>query len=511
MKSRNVYVFSNSFHFMLKIGSLLLGAVFYAWTIHFINNINKYNTSFDSLIFAFSWIGIGILVFVIITWYITTRNLFSPYIIFWVFFFIFNFGQSFMWAFGIHLPDEIGKGTISGLQPFSQSTVLKTQIYTCLCMFCFHLGALFCYKPQKRISTSDINDRNLDITYNAMWIVGCILGAISIIPTMYRALNFFVVASQYGYKAIYYSDHASQGGVTMILEMFFLPSLVFLLIGSKYNKKVRYVVYTIFIIYLGINLLSGDRGSWIYKLLVFIWLHSQFVKSISAKKLIKYIVIVLFFVYSLSVITAFRNIGLENLNITNVIEIMFEGESPITQAFFEMGESMSILSALLLSSNLDAYWDYGNTYLTALLGVVSTRTLSILQVPFVLVDNWFSQDYLGISWGAGFSMIGEAYLNGGMYFAPIIMLVLGMTIGSVLYIDIKLIPKNHPIRFAFVAVSLGIVIGLSRSTVYLFFKTWFYGIAVPSILIYLLIQFHNRKKNLSRSNLSQHKQINKSI
>ncbi|HII4450994.1 TPA: O-antigen polysaccharide polymerase Wzy, partial [Clostridium perfringens] len=339
----------------------------------------------------------------------------------------------------------------------------------------------------------------LKLTNKAIWSVGCFLCIISIPSTLFRAYKFFHVAYNYGYSSLYYSENISQGGITMILEMFFMPALICLLIGSNYGKKSKIFVYTIFAIYLLLNLLSGDRGSWIYKTIVLIWLSHTYNKKIPRNKFIKYAVISIICIYILSIIMKFRDLGMGQVTLEQFKQAFIMKDSPIIDVIFEMGGSMGIISLLIVTSNVNGMWTYGNTYLNAIFGVVSTRLLTLFNIPFILVDDWFSKNYMGLSWGMGFSMVGESYLNGGIYFGPIITFFLGIIIGSILYIDVYIDKHNKPIKILFISTSLSTLIGLSRGTIYLYLKTWFYGTVVVCCCIYFIALYLN--KHMKDSNI----------
>jgi hypothetical protein len=104
----------------------------------------------------------------------------------------------------------------------------------------------------------------------------------------------------------------------MILEIFFFPALVGMLIGSEYKKSVKYFVYTTFSIYTLLNLSCGDRGSWLYKLIVLVWLSYKNNKSINVKKLLFFSSVGLGFLYIVYAIVDLRNkqITLSNIMIT---------------------------------------------------------------------------------------------------------------------------------------------------------------------------------------------------
>lgn len=469
---------SSNFAVIQKTMVIIIWLVSYLATINIIANLEYFTAELQAISFILDWIGIILFLYVMFSWRAKAGCLFNPYNIFFLFFFLFNYGQPSMWALGIHTPTEMGSSF-----DYTQANIVKTQVYTLFSMFSFHVGALLVRDKE----TIDIYDKSEDIK-KSIFIVGIIIGIIAIPGSFYRIINFFFVSLQYGYKALYYSSHASQGGLTMIIEMFFMPSLICILIGSGYNKKVMRGVYFIFGLYLLINLLAGDRGSWIYKLFVFVWLHSIFVKPINLKKFFKYMIVSIVGLNIVAVFTSMRNDGLQHLNVDYISDFMFGHESPIINNIFEMGGSMKILARLISDSGVREAWVFGNTYLAAFFGVISTRALAVLGLDFVLVDNWFAQDYLHITWGTGFSMIGEAYLNAGPDLAPIIMIILGFFIGSLLYVNDKADHDKTPLKYVFVATSLATFIGFSRGTIYLYFKTWFYGTLCTCIIILL---FHN--------------------
>lgn len=488
----------NKRNILIILISLLIGAIGYLSSMYFLFNTRGITDNYESIIYVLNWVGIAIMLYTYVSWYILTKEWFCPYNIFMIFFFIFNYGQCIMWAFNIHIPGEIGARQIYyGHWIPTIEDIIRAQVFTCICMFMFHVGAILCYKPSTRKKCIELESKkkkyNVDSINRAMFYIGILMGIITIPMTIYRAYTFLSVALKYGYKALYYSNHISQGGMMMIIEIFFFPSIVCLLIGGRYKINIRYMVYSIFGTYMLLNIMAGDRGSWLYKLIILIWLHNKYVKKISLKQAIRLGVAGIVGLYLLNIIISFRNIGLSNIQFKDIIEAVSLESSPIVDSFFEMGGTMAVITTLLRDGV--GIWTYGNTYLATILGSISTRVLSLLGIEFILIDNWFSQDYLGVSWGAGFSMIGEAFLNGGGYFTPIILVVLGFMIGSVIYVDSRVEPIKHPMRYFFVSTSLQTLIGFSRGSSYLYLKTWLYGTVGVCIMIILLQHLFQKKYN----------------
>lgn len=482
----------NKNNIIIQLFTCILSLVLYIIFINLIEDINDYN--FETVSVIFSWIGIFIFIYSVYTWYRISGNIFCPYTIFLTFFMVFNFGQCFMWAIGIHVTDEIGKiNPYNVLPALSQVEILKTQLYVCLTIIFFHCGALFCYKPKN--NKIIVADNNNGIYYKIMFIISCLIAVIVIPTTIYRAFNFLRVSLNYGYGALYYSDIVAQDGITMILEIFFFPALVGMLVGSKYSNKTTKFVYTIFFIYFALNFLQGDRGTWLYKLIALIWLRHSFYKKINFKIAIKIISIALIILYLVYALLPFRAIGFSNITIQDIINSFSLSNSPIVQGFFEMGSSMTINAILLNVGN--EIWNYSNSFLVSILGMPTTKIPIILGLDLVLIDNWFSQDYLGINWGAGFTMIGEVFLNYGLYLTPFILIIIGYFIGSVLYIRNEDNIGNYPLKQFFVCTSLVALTGWSRGTSIMFLRNWFRG----TLLIYLVIiivskYVINHKKNI---------------
>lgn len=457
----------------------LFGIVLYSLIVLWYPNIMA-EPSLRGICYFMNWVGILIFIVSVWSWFKETGELMCPYIIFLSFFFLFNYGQCVMWALGIHIDAEIG-GFVYGFGEISTADVVKGQIFTCLMMYMFHMGALFCIKPKG----SKKQLKGYMGQFKSIFLIGQILGVVAIPVTLFRAASALIISILYGYNALYYSEYASQGGWMMVVEYFFFPSLVCLLIGGKYQKKIRIFVYSFFGIYMILNLLAGDRGSWLIKLVVLIWLYIKFCngEKLRLRQISKWAIISYVGIWALGIFVKLRDIGLQNIRAEDVHNALSVQNSPIVSAFFELGGSMNIVTMLLTYG--EKIWTYGNSYILSIVGVLSTQMLTSLGLPFVLMDDWFSQDILGISWGMGFSMVGEAYLNGGLYLGPLYMLILGFIIGSVLYINKNTDLLHHPIRYVFVATSLHTINSFSRGSSYLYLKQWFYGTVIVCLFIYI--------------------------
>ena len=400
---------------------------------------------------------------------------------------MFNYGVPIMWAFNIHRESEFGTDEIyyhSGYIP-SQSDLIEVQWYVCLAMLVFHFGALLFAKRNggaKESAAELAPTIDYSAVEHAMRTVGGLVLCVMAPVAIYSKLQEVIIAQNYGYKALYYGAHSTQSGYTQILMYLFFPSLVCCLIGNRYSEKSRLVVYSIFGLYTLLGILSGDRGSWLYSLMILVWLHTHYVKT-PKRTYVLLAAAGIIGIYLLSAITAVRNTGLDALSADMFLEVFSAEESPIVGAFFEMGGSMGIITYFMHAGS--ALYPYENTYLVAILGALSSRFLTLFGLKPVLISNWFSQDYLGIDWGTGFSMLGEAFVNGGYYGGLAYMLMWGAILGKLVQAAPKSDKRASPIRLFVATAGLNVVVGFARNASYLVVKELLYGVLFMLVLIYI--------------------------
>ena len=436
-----------------------------------------------------NWLGIFCYIYCIYTWMCKAQaSLFSPYFIFMTFFVLFNYGQPMMWAFNIHQANEIGSGILFYGHSYipNENDLINVQLYICMCMLVFHYGVMLFTKRYKsrtidrKYNENFITDNYKNKIKKSMRIVAGVLLIITTPIAIYSAMSNVIVARLYGYNALYYGEHATQAGYIQIIMYLFYPC-------SNSNKS-RIIVYSIFGIYALLQLLSGDRGSWLYSLVILVWLQTYY-KKIPIRKYVKYIIMCIVSIYILNVVTAVRDSGsgLSSLDFSNLLN---NETSPIVDVFFELGGTMNIITFLFHVGS--GIYPYSNTYLTSILGAVSSRVLKMFGIKQILIGDWFSQEYLKINWGAGFSMIGEAFLNGGYIGGLIYMTLIGAFLGIILNYANKYKYSNNPIELFITVAGLNAIVGFSRGALYLTLKELLYGTILVVICIKLCCRILNR-------------------
>lgn len=455
----------------------------------------------DAFPMLLNWFGYVFAICSIWSWKSKTgEGWFSLYTIFIVFFVAFNYGVPLMWGLGIHKDTEFGRQRLymsSGYVP-TNADIIETQVFTCLCMVAFHLGALVmtgrCFRPKVRtvgaglVSQDNFHDNPL-LRSSLKTISKAVLLVVAPIAMAY-SLYSLAISRVWGYAALYYGEHQVQSGYVPMLLWLFFPALVGYMIGSNYSRTSQIVGYSIFAAYAVINILTGDRGSWIYSLVILMWLYTQY-RKISFKKWIALFLAGIAGLYFLQAIIAVRDLGIGNFSISELAGSIDIGNFPVVNVLFEMGGSMGVIMYLLHTGN--GIYPYPNTYCIAILGAVSTRLLNSFGLEGTLLADWFSQDHLHLSYGAGFSMIAEAYVNGGYVGGLAYMAVIGMFFGKMAGYKRRGTARNSPLRLFLMAAGMNVMIAFIRGALYLTLKQLVWGVGMFSLLVWTYYTVMKRK------------------
>lgn len=466
---RLIYIF-----FCFSFSLILYCLGLFLWNV-----MGEYNNStILSWIHIYGWLGILIYTFILLSWKKYSGMIFSPYIIFCTFVVLFNYGQFILWALGIHYPGELG--TTNFIRYMDNYTLLKIEIVSSVSILSFHFGALLASFVSRGYNKK-VYDKEL--FYKAIKIVSTLLLVISVPIIIYQSYQNLKVALEYGYSSIYYGDNIQTTPIFKYISYMFFPSLIGFLIANKFSPKSFKFVGGIFSVYLIINLLAGDRGSWIYYLIVLYWCYFTFIKKPRIKMLIKHIILGLTLLMISTVLVKFREIGFNNITSTDFLQIVQDASYVFIKPFFEMGQSARVLG-IILQDNLWSSWKYGNTYMAAVISMFIPRTKIYFGYPDFYLDNWISQSYLDLdNYGIGFTITAEAFLNGGMVFFPVIMAIMGMFIGSLLKINVNSI--TNPKRLFLVLSSAGMLGMLPRGSFELNLRMWAYGTLVVLVMVEL--------------------------
>ena len=273
----------------------------------------------------------------------------------------------------------------------------------------------------------------------------------------------------------------------------FFPVLVGILIGSNYKKK--RLVYLIFALYAGLYLMAGERGNWLYKLVILLWMHHNFYKKIDYKKFIKFFIIGFFSLYIVSFVVEFRNTGLRGMDFNTLIHFLAVEKNPIIDFIFEMGGSIGV-TIIVLSLGQNAFI-MPNTFVSSLLASFSSGIAAFLGVKEVFLGNYLSQKILKINYGTGFNIFSECYINGGNIGGLCYAFVIGIMMALILKNTTKQTIRSSSVKCVFICSIAPVLCSMFRDSSLSIFKQ-IVQIGIIYIGLIYICSFYFTKKNSKR-------------
>lgn len=450
--------------------------LFFVWqvaSVFIFSSSSLFSGNIDAIIYFFDLAGTIQLIWTIKSIRNLYRgNYFNLYLVFFLFLYVFSYGQFLMWTFGAYYENQMTVST--HVRFIDKATVVRIQSLSLALLAIFHFGVLL----TNRNYENKINSR-FENPIEINWLKKLSLPAlvISFAINFYYSIIGFQQAAIVGYSALFERDMPP---IIKYLSYMFVPSLYLVLITRDYDKKMYFFLTFLFTLYALPLLITGDRGSWIYFLGPWLWLYIKFVNSedimVDPKTVKRKTIFASVFVGLLLFISS-SFVSVRHDGYTTLAEDAFSTEdfyTPFVKPFFEMGQSARVLG-ILIQDNLDQTWQYGNTFVADILGMVYPTIKVLLGYPDMYVENWISTDYLYLeNYGVGFSSFAEAYLNGGLYFSWFYILLLGIFIGKLIVIKDEDV-KSFPIK-TFIALSTATVLGPSvRATMDLWLREFFWG------------------------------------
>lgn len=450
----------------------------------------------SSTVWFLSVLGWCVYLFCLYVWKRKTGQLFCPYIIFFSFAFVFHYGQCLMWAFNIHLENEIGTrllyGSIVAGVPYLRD-IIRTQVLCLMGLYAFHCGALLVSKrdisnKSDKMNIYQFDKQPINVIYRRILLAVSIVSFLISMPlSVYDELQVFFLNQQYGYGASLYGGFDNSFiHWSRLLSWLYFPSMIGLLIGSSYRLRYRVIVYVSFLLYSILSFGAGDRGTVLYTACFLIWAHHCFYKHINWKQ---FLVLLISALFVIQLFVGIRNIRSEGVSLAGLTEAIMLEKNPLVSAFFEMGSTMSVV-IILLKSGWNIY-PFGNTYLLAIPGMITDKIILFFIPNYSNISGWFSQTYLNISFGAGFSMIGEALVNFGPYCSLLVLFILGIICSKLMYICLT---KSTNLLFMFFQISTArMLVSMCRDQILVGLKTWFFSTFLFCLFIYFLGQLQIKR------------------
>ncbi len=404
------------------------------------------------------------LLFSIWSWKYLGKELINPYLFFLVALYTFSFGQSLLYVFNI----VSERRDLIGFQGITFKEIFDSQVLTLVMLSCFHIGAIL---SVSRLEESTYSSLSIDYTKRIRR-VGWVLFIVSIIPYFSRIIQDMIFSMMYGYGALY--ERVEEVGISQIdkyIGDYFVPSLICLFVGYRLNPKMRYFIFGLCLFNIVAILLTGGRTYAVILFALLILLYHYGVKRISLKG---GIVLVVFSVLFLTLLTAISHSRSESKRSVKVYFQKDSGiENGVTETIAEMGSSMFCLikTKEIVPSRED--YRYGRSYFYSFMSLIPNLGFWDMHPARLEANlgNWLTNK-LGLSYGTGYSMCAEAYINFGIG-GSVAMLILGFLLGKIFKTDSRLF-KENPALLIFSLILFWFCLKMTRNSFIGFVRAFFY-------------------------------------
>lgn len=450
----------------------------------------------DSLVYIFSCTLCGITIWSLWSWYILTKSLFNPYILFVLSAFLFNGGHAILEVFHLNKSGDVRLWELSEhLAPLSLESILNTLFLVIIGLAALHLGALISIGTAKLKYLKNYSEKTAFVASKNCYIIGNRLLLISFLPAIFVLRDAVIVVMSSGY----FSLHANVGATSFsaapkIIADFLIPGSLFLLAGSKDRPQSRLLSVAIIITYVMTQFFLGERNKAIMPLISLAWIWHQLIRPIPKTLLLSTSSFILFFVFP--VVQLSRNTaGKDRLSIDTLLETFSSINNPVVAILSEMGGSMMTVSYTM--EIVPKYIDFqmGMDYLYALFTIVPNVFGKLHPtVARGLPNHWLTEQInppLASTKGSyGFSFIAEAYLNFGWIGTPIALGIMG-------FLFVKLVlwaEKSYdPAKMAMIASFLSFLLFYARAESALIVRALIWYSLIPYLSVRLLNSSSSKK------------------
>ena len=456
---------------MKKIKFTLLFLLLIVWAMY--NMVERPNETSLKINGA---IGLLQLILSVYSWIRIGNKLISPYFFFLLCLYVFSFGQSFFYPLNVHIDTDL---------IYTEQTLMifNAQCLTLIFLNCFHFGAL----RSKNIShyISDCNN----IEFPNLKIIGWIMFIISAYPYLHGKLSSLQYALSHGYASLYEIEQkfGLDVGLKGVINDFFIPSTICLYVAYHEKKIARYLIFGLWITLIIIMLNIGGRTRSVILITLMLILYNNFVKPFTKKQLIIVALGGMVVLSLLSYIRQTRNSSNRSMNITN----MLLDDNGAVQTIAEMGNTMFCMIHTMEFVPAEEDYRYGKSY------AYSFTTL-IPNLGFweehpakkeANLGEWLTNK-MELSYGSGYSMVAEAYMNFGPY-GFIMMYILGFFFASMFGVLESAIKKKNAPVIVFTLIVFWMSLRLPRNSFIGLVRSLFYY----GFLLYLIIK--NKKKPIA--------------
>lgn len=397
------------------------------------------------------------------------RELMLVGVVFLLFTYLFNFGQSIISTFGFN---DI-YAHLNVLSQVAKSDYISAELFAMTSMFTITCGYIFVCSGNKRENERKkglkYSDNDLfGIRYNALFIL-----IIAGIPMVYLDVLKLVAYLNGGYMATYLVYQDGSAKYLSLIAQFGKPALSVLLFSYSSKPKVARIIFIMSTIYMMAIMISGDRGTSVIYILTNLFIYYSFIKKLKVRHILIGGIAVWCGFLLLSVISVLRDYEFSLQSIQMAME-MRVNNGVIYSTLREFGGTViSLVHAIDYIPEYSNY-NYGMTYLAGLFSIAPAIPDSLAvalekSTSFVQAFPSSAANYASL----GGNYLGELYYNFG-WFGAIVAVFIGCFLGVM---DTLFITTNRPKWTAIMIVLMPSLILWTRDFFSgLLFKTFWFGV-----------------------------------
>jgi oligosaccharide repeat unit polymerase len=442
---------------------------------------------YEKHLYLYSVVGIFAASISLYLYYLLARKWTNPYIMFYLSFIVFHFGQNILLALSIENFNYI---FVKGFT--TQDINLKGTIFTVWSILFFNLGALLSVQTGKNKGHRENGNVKISKIVTgirssaALKTFGSIVFIVTVIPAFYVVIRSAIISINYGYTGLYLLPRPMF--IISFLDYLFIPGTIMLLASHKNKGLTVKSLKLIILVYATMSLIGGGRGQGLAIFVVLIIYNYIQNNRLNIGSKIKVGVLILLIIVLIPILANFR--GIEDKSLANFVNtVIYTTESNVLiDTVGEMGHSMAplLMTMKVIPSNVG--FKYGESYFAAIMSAMPANFDPSGLIAYfnskATLDNWL-ENYYNMSYGPGFSMIAEAYYNFG-YFGLIIMVLWGVIISKLLTIkDYESIKYNSFNLYSKLVLLYSLFTFPRRPTIY-FVNQIVYLIVVVFLAIKLL-------------------------
>lgn len=412
-----------------EITKLIKYQLIYILTLLFFLVLPTSFLSMNSRIFILAWTGNITFMVSVYLYYKCTSILLSPYILFFLSFFLFHFGQPLLYSFGFDY-EFIYNSYYANYWENSEQILFNGMKMIIVSISMFNLGGLWSFKLKTKNNENFIPNKRIC----EMKSVGWFLFIFTLIPYYYNKFQQLSISIQHGYQGIY--EMSNVGTIRLsVLNILFVPSCVLLLVSYK-DKKINYI-FQVLLGFTGlIGFISGGRTE---SMGIFVMLFLYNIIENNSFKVKNLVLLSLSGYGLLLLLSSFSNFRLvEDKSIVKYLSVLYASTfmgNPITKIIGEMGWSMGTVFMTISVVPKYIFFGLGSSYFASLsrffptsldpTGVVHNLH-EISSYPSVLLTKYFKTDF-----GMDTTLIAESYYNFG-YLGIFYIVFIGLVMGKIL-------------------------------------------------------------------------------